>query len=105
MENNDQLNQFFQEMKKQDAQIEIPEFPVNEIKTRNLGLWIPVGIAASLALTFLFMKNPAPVAPISPEVVIITLQEDENQNQHFTIEESTFLDTWESPTAYLLTEY
>lgn len=103
MENNEQLERFFDQMKKQDEQLEIPAFP--EVKTRKFSWWIPAGIAASLVFTFLFMQEPTPVESISREVVIITLQEDENQNQHFTIEESTFLDTWESPTSTLLSEY
>jgi hypothetical protein len=103
MENNEQLERFFDQMKKQDQHLEIPAFP--EVKTRKFSFWIPTGIAASMGLAFLFIQEPAPKENVTPEVVIITLQEDENQNQHFTIEESTFLDTWESPTASLLTEY
>ncbi|SFT73350.1 hypothetical protein SAMN04489724_1903 [Algoriphagus locisalis] len=103
MENNEQLERFFDQMKKQDEHIEIPAFP--EVQTRKFGFWIPTGIAASMIFAFLFIQKPAPVETPAPEVVIITLHEDENQNQHFTIEESTFLDTWESPTASLLSEY
>ncbi|WP_192347266.1 hypothetical protein [Algoriphagus sp. Y33] len=103
MENNGQLERFFDQMKKQDQQLEIPAFP--EVKTRKFSFWIPAGIAASMIFAFLFIQKPAPIESVSPEVVIITLQEDENHNQHFIIEESTFLDTWESPTASLLTEY
>jgi len=103
MEDSEQINRFFAEMKKQDEQLEIPAFPA--VKTRKISLWIPAGIAASAAFTILFMREPAPVEHVSPEVVIITLQEDENQNQHFIIEESTFLETWESPTSSLLTDY
>lgn len=103
MENNEQLDQFFDRMKKRDERIEIPAFP--DIKTRKFGFWIPTGIAASMIFALLFIQESTPVESPSPDVVIITLQEDENQNQHFTIEESTFLDTWESPTASLLTEY
>ena len=103
MENNEQLERFFDQMKKQDEQIEIPAFP--EVKIRKFSFWIPAGIAATMAFVFLFMQEPATVESAPPEIVIITLQEDENQNQHFTIEETTFLDTWESPTASLLTDY
>jgi len=103
MENNEQLERFFDQMKKQDEKINIPAFP--EVKTRKFSLWIPAGIAASMGFAMLFIQEPTPVESIDPEVVIITLQEDENQNQYFTIEESTFLDTWESPTSSLLTAY
>ncbi|WP_057939018.1 hypothetical protein [Algoriphagus resistens] len=103
MENNEQIERFFDQMKKQDEQLDIPVFP--EVKTRKFGFWIPAGIAASMVFAFLFIQKPEPIKPASPEVVIITLQQDGNHNQHFTIEERTFLDTWESPTASLLTEY
>tara|TARA_R110002020_G_scaffold87755_3_gene216028 strand:- start:150 stop:461 length:312 start_codon:yes stop_codon:yes gene_type:complete len=103
MENNEQLEGFFDQMKKQDEHLEIPAFP--EVKTRKFGLWIPAGIAASMIFALLFIQKPEPVESAPSDVVIITLHEDENQNQHFTIEEKTFLDTWESPTASLLTEY
>ncbi|PZX59742.1 hypothetical protein LV84_00951 [Algoriphagus ratkowskyi] len=103
MENNEHLERFFEQMKNQDEQLEIPTFP--SVHTRKFGFWIPAGIAASMGLAFLFLQEPTTVEITSPEVVIITLQEDENQNQHFTIEETTFLDTWESPTSSLLTEY
>lgn len=104
MENDEQLERFFDQMKKQDERLETPAFP--EVKVRKFNLWIPAGIAASMIFAFLFIPKPAArVEEPTTEVVIITLQEDENQNQHFTIEERTFLDTWESPTASLLTEY
>lgn len=104
MENDEQLKRFFDQMKKQDEQLDIPAFP--EVKTRKFNLWIPAGIAASMLFALLFIPKPtASIDKPTPEVVIITLQEDENQNQYFTIEESTFLDTWESPTASLLSEY
>jgi len=103
MENNEQLERFFDQIKKQDQHKEIPAFPA--VKTRKFGFWIPAGIAASMGLALLFLQEPATVESAPAEVVIITLQEDENQNQHFTIEETTFLETWESPTSSLLTEY
>ena len=103
MENDGQIERFFDQMKKKDNDLEIPAFP--EVQTRKFSFWIPAGIAASMALAYLFVEEPTPTQTFSPEVVIITLQEDENQNQHFTIEETTFLDTWESPTASFLTEY
>ncbi len=103
MENNEQLERFFDQMKKQDEHLEIPAFP--EIKTQKFNLWIPAGIAASLALLGLIMQDPQPLPEPPKEVLIITLQENENNEQEFVIEETTYLDIWESPTASLLTEY
>jgi hypothetical protein len=105
MEDNAELKRFFENMKEKDQELNIPPFP--RYKTRKLNFWIPTGIAASLALLGLIMIKPEPQSiPEAPkEVLIITLQENENQEQEFTIEETTYLDIWESPTASLLTEY
>ena len=103
MENDEQLEQFFDQMKKQDEQLEIPAFP--EVKTRKFNLWIPAGIAASLALLGLIMQEPQPLPEAPNEVLIITLQEGDNNEQEFIIEEKAYLDVWESPTASLLTDY
>lgn len=95
---------FFQELKKKDEHLVVPPFPEIEKKgSRNW--WIPVGIAASLALGF-FLWPGEEASPEPPaEVIIITLQEDENREQQILIEEKTYLDTWESPTESLLANY
>lgn len=103
MENNEQLERFFEQMKKQDEELHIPPFP--EYKTKRMNLWIPAGIAASLTLAGLIMHEPQPLPEAPNEVLIITLQEGENNEQEFTIEEKAYLDVWESPTASLLTDY
>lgn len=100
---NKELANFFLEMKEKDRKIEIPPFP----NQKNPKLWylIPIGIAASLALGFLLLPNEDQVPSPPTEVIIITLEEDENNNQQIRIEEKTYLETWESPTTSLLTEY
>ena len=103
MENNEQLERFFEQMKKQDGELNIPPFP--EYKTKRMNLWIPAGIAASLTLAGLIMHEPQPLPDAPNEVLIITLQEGENNKQEFIIEEKAYLDVWESPTASLLTDY
>lgn len=103
MEDNAELKRFFENMKEQDQQLEIPPYP--SYKTRKINFWIPAGIAASLALLGLIMNEPQPIPEAPKEVLIITLQEDENNEQEFVIEETTYLDVWESPTASLLTDY
>ncbi len=101
-----ELHGFFQAMKEKDQSIPVPEFP--EIKkSKTINWWIPVGIAASLAVGFFLLgekEPPAPPAPIG-EVVIITLEEGPNQEMQFNIEHTNEMDIWESPTASLLTEY
>jgi hypothetical protein len=97
------LVQFFQEMKEQDGKIPLPPFP----NQKNPKLWylIPIGIAASFALGFFLLPQKDQVPSPPTEVIIITLEEDEKNNQHIRIEEKTYLETWESPTTSLLTEY
>jgi hypothetical protein len=103
MENDELINSFFEDMRKEDQNLEIPAFP--KPKTRSINWLIPVGIAASLFLVgFLFYEKEAEVkAPA--EVIIITLEQGPNQEQQFKIKESTYLDTWESSTSSLLTEF
>jgi hypothetical protein len=103
MENDELIKSFFEDMRTKDQNLEIPAFPKS--KTRSINWLIPVGIAASLFLAgFLFLeKEPEMKAPA--EVIIITLEEGPNQEQQFKITESTYLDTWESGTSSLLTEF
>lgn len=99
-----ELKAFFQGMKEKDSEIPTPDFP-EVAKARTVNWWIPMGITASLLLGFiLFPKQEgSPKAPV--DVIIITLQQGENQEQQILIEEKTFLETWESPTSSLLAEY
>ncbi|WP_187176604.1 hypothetical protein [Algoriphagus sp. AK58] len=99
-----ELHAFFKSLKEKDQAIPTPEFP-EMTKQQSFSWWIPLGIAASLALGFFLWpsEEPAPAPPT--EVIIITLQEDENQEQQIVIEEKTYLDIWESPTESLLAEY
>lgn len=98
-----ELNTFFQELRKQDEQLLIPPFPELEKKSRFLW-WIPAGIAATLLLGAFFLPQEKEVEP-APEVLIITLEEGPNQELQFHIQETTEMDIWESPTASLLTDY
>jgi len=103
MEDNSELIRFFENMKEKDQELDIPPFP--SYKARKFNFWIPAGIAASLSLLGLIMINPEPEPEMPKEVLIISLQENENNEQEFVIEETTYLDVWESPTASLLTDY
>lgn len=99
-----ELKAFFQGMKEKDREILIPEFP-EVVKSRSLNWWIPLGIAASLLLGFFLFPKENIIAEPPAEVIVITLQQDENQGQQIFIEEKTYLETWESPTSSLLAEY
>lgn len=98
-----ELEWFFMKMKEKDREIPVPKFPEKK-KPRSWYL-IPIGIAASLSLVLLFSKNEDQVPNPPIEVIIITLENDADSNQQILIEEKTFLETWEPPTASLLFEY
>lgn len=103
-ESDQELRSFFQAMKEKDQEIPTPDFP-EIVKMRSINWWIPMGIAASLLLGFFLLpeENTSPEPPV--EVIVITLQKGENQEQQILIEEKTYLDTWASPTSSLLAEY
>ncbi|MCR9081417.1 MAG: hypothetical protein NXH89_03295 [Cyclobacteriaceae bacterium] len=103
MENDQLLESFFSGMKKQDQTIQIPEFP--ETKVRSINWWIPSGIAATVLLGGFLLTRQEPVAEAPSEVIIISLQENENDEQEFIIEEKAYIDVWESSTSSLLTEF
>ncbi len=103
-ESEKELHTFFQAMKEKDLKIPTPDFPeLAEAKTINW--WIPMGIAASLLLGFFLFPKEESSSKAPVDLIIITLQQDENQEQQILIEEKTYLETWESPTSSLLAEY
>ncbi len=106
MEKDKELELFFDELRVKDQSIDIPEFEgLPKPKANMTPLWLTMGIAASLFL-FAPLIWPEPVVAEAPtEVIIISLEETDNQEQLFTIEETTYMDTWESPTSALLTSY
>ncbi len=97
------LQRFFSDMKKQDQELPVPQFPETQVK--SIHWWIPTGIAASLLLgCFWFIKlSQAPQAP--SEVIIISLETNEQNEQQITIEEKAYIDTWEPTTSSLLTDF
>ena len=100
-----ELKLFFSEWKEKDRNSEIPEF---EMKKRvNSGIWklIPIGIAAAFLLGFWLITTSDNQFTLDKDTVIITLIEDENQEQRFVIETQSSLDVWESPSSSLLTEF
>jgi len=103
MENDELIESFFEDMRQADQNLDIPAFPVS--KTRKTDWLIPVGVAASMLLAgFLFFEKE-PEVKAAAEVIIITLEQGPNHEQQFKIEESTYLETWESSTSSLLTEF
>ena len=103
-ENDKELQSFFDQMREKNGKIQVPHFP-EPTKKSSLNWWIPMGIAASLALGFFLWPHGEQIQSPPTEVIVITLGEDENNKQQILIEEKTYLETWESPTASLLADY
>ena len=103
MANDELIRDFFHQMKAEDQRIPIPEFP--EVKTGGLNWWIPLGVAATLVMGGFIWLNKAPDPELHSDVIIISLEKGEDDKQEFTIEEKAFIDTWESSSASLLTEF
>ncbi len=100
-----ELEGFFADWKEKDNNVEIPDF---EWKKRpNSGIWklIPVGIAAAFLLGFWLKTTSDTNFALEKDMVIITLIEDENQDQRFIIETQSSLDVWEAPSSSLLTDF
>lgn len=98
-----ELKEFFDEMRKKDSKMEIPDFPkFKQSKTWKL---IPIGIAASLALIAWFYMANEPNQNLDQEVIIITLEEGKNNELQFRIKTTTEFESWESSTSSLLTEF
>ncbi|NHE57241.1 hypothetical protein [Cyclobacterium plantarum] len=97
------LQDFFSEMKAKDSAIEAPQFP----KIRKFKSWslIPIGIAASLILMAWFYTRDKPIQTLDHDLIIITLEEGQNNELQFKIESTTELESWDSPTSSLLTDF
>lgn len=100
-----ELELYFSEWKEKDKNLEIPEFEWK--KKANSGIWklIPIGIAAAFLLGFWLKTSSETDFTLNKDMVIITLIEDENQQQRFVIETQSSLDVWEAPSSSLLTEF
>lgn len=106
MEKDQDLQRFFDELKVKDRELEIPTFEgLPKPKSNMTPLWLTVGIAASLFLFAPLIWPEEEIIEAPADVLIITLEENENHEQQFTIQQTTYLDIWESPTSSLLTEY
>lgn len=98
-----ELAGFFLEMKGKDQQIQIPQFTLS--KKRRIWSFIPYGIAASILLSVWFFSREHDDFKLDQDIVIITLNQDENQELKFIIETTTELEIWEPSTSSLLTEF
>jgi hypothetical protein len=98
-----ELQGFFAEMKKQDAQSQIPPLPKFR-KTKNW-LWVPVGIAASLIMGIWYFTPIDSDYKLEEDIIIISLIQDKNNELQFSIESTTSMDSWEASSSSLLTEF
>jgi hypothetical protein len=97
------LKHFFNEMKAKDSIIAVPQFP--KLRRPKSRILIPLGIAASLVLLAWFYSGNEQIPTLEKDVFIITLEEGENNELQFKIEYTSELESWESPTTSLLTEF
>ncbi len=100
-----ELEGFFADWKENDKNVEIPEFDFKRKINLKIWKWIPVGIAAAFLVGFWLNTTSETEYTLDKDMVIITLIEDENQEQRFIIETQSSLDVWEAPSSSLLTEF
>ncbi|SIS53045.1 hypothetical protein [Belliella pelovolcani] len=103
--NDKELDIFFAELRSQDNHIPIPAFNLPKKNATKIWKLLPIGIAASLLLGFWIWNHGEIETPLYQDLIIISLVEDENQEQRFVIEQTSSMDVWESPTASLLDTY
>lgn len=98
------LEEFFAGMKSKDKDLNIPTFPIQ--RKPILYKLTSLGIAASLLLMmYFYLGNEESDYQIQEDIIIITFEEGADQEYHFSIESTSNLDIWESPTSSLLTEF
>ncbi|MCS4435470.1 hypothetical protein [Aquiflexum gelatinilyticum] len=103
-ETDKEIQGFFDQLKEKDQKIQIPAFP-EPANQRSINWWIPLGIAASLAVAAWLFPGNEPNQSLHKDVIIITLEEGKNHELQFKIERTSELESWESPTSSLLTEF
>ncbi|WP_158856358.1 hypothetical protein [Lunatibacter salilacus] len=97
------LVNFFSEMRAEDSAIVVPPFP--KIKKSKSWSLIPLGVAATLALLAWFFIEDKAIQTLDHDVIIITLEAGQNNELKFKIESTTEMESWESPTSSLLTDF
>lgn len=100
-----ELEQFFSEWKEKDKALAIPELNWKRKSRKGILTWLPLGIAACLALAFWLKPSDQTEIEIEKDILIIRLIEDENQEQRFLIETQSSLDVWDASSSSLLTEF
>ncbi|WP_375583988.1 hypothetical protein [Cyclobacterium xiamenense] len=98
------LEDFFASYKRQEQQLPIPEFPEPRkgIKKSKLAI---LGIAASILIGFFYIENSREEITLVQDVLVISLEKNEEQDPIIVVTTTTSMDIWESPTASLLTEF
>lgn len=98
-----ELEGFFNEMKKKDEQLAIPPFQTkNRSRLKKL---IPVGIAASLLFMAWLYMGHEPDHTLEHDTVIITLEHGADDEYYINLKAASAIDIWESPTSSLLSEF
>lgn len=104
----DDIKDFFVEMRKADDQVWIPEFEELKEKKRHSGrrYFIPMGVAASILilLSLYFNIEKKTDMPKNGELVIILSDEEQMNTRSLLAREST-IDSWESPSGSLIDDF
>ncbi len=104
MEKDKTIQEFFDGMKRSDEKLIIPEYPM---KRRRKTLWLlPLGTAAALIILAVSLFFPRQGTEEKPEYeVILTLSTDQDWTTASLAPPESTLDTWESPTGSLISDF
>lgn len=98
------LEDFFAAYKREDRHLSIPVFPERRKKIKKKAFAV-LGIAASLFLALFYFERGEEKISLDRDVVVISLEKNENQDPTIVVRSTTSMDIWESPTSSLLTEF
>ncbi|MDH5381285.1 MAG: hypothetical protein OEW75_10560 [Cyclobacteriaceae bacterium] len=106
--NDEDVDYFFQEIKKKDSKKNIPEFEdiyIKPIRFRGF-LWAKLGVAASfLILAGFYLFNNLKDKNSEFVGIEIILSEEKTINTKSLINNDLAIDTWEPPTSSLIDDF
>jgi|GEM_PF-3226456 len=107
-QHDDDLQDFFADMRKRDEQVSIPEYETltrRKTRWRTMGM-VSLGMAAALviAFTFYFNTEKKPVNQVDMAWVI-TLSPNGGTTTQSLISNESDIDTWEAPSDFLIDDF
>ncbi|SHM52455.1 hypothetical protein SAMN04488057_10217 [Cyclobacterium lianum] len=98
------LEEFFAAYRRQDRHLSIPVFPKSPKNIRKRTLAV-LGIAASISIALFYFPKAEEDISLDRNLLIISLEKNEEQDPTIVVTTTTSMDIWESPTESLLTEF